>query len=97
MLQIKHLTITHKKDLRVLLRDFSLTLAPGDKTVLLGEEGNGKSTLLKWIYDPALVGDYVEAEGERVCAGKLGWLPQELDGGERAQSVYTFFSACDAF
>lgn len=97
MLQIRNLTISHKKDLRVLLRDFSLLLAPGDKAVLLGEEGNGKSTLLKWIYDPALVQDYAEAEGERVFSGKAAWLPQELSREEKAQSVYAFFSACDAF
>ncbi len=48
MLQIKQLTITHKKDFRVILKDFSFVLNPGDKVVLIGEEGNGKSTLLKW-------------------------------------------------
>ena len=47
MLQIQHLTIRHKKDLRVLLEDFALTLNPGDKAALIGEEGNGKSTLLQ--------------------------------------------------
>lgn len=52
MLQIKNLSITHLKDLRCLLKDVSLTLNPGDKAVLIGEEGNGKSTLLKWIADP---------------------------------------------
>ena len=55
MLQIKSLTITHKKDLRTIVRDFNLVLNSGDKAVLIGEEGNGKSTLLKWIFDPALV------------------------------------------
>ena len=44
MLQIQHLTITHSKDLRVILKDFSLTLNPGDKAVVIGEEGNGKSS-----------------------------------------------------
>ena len=39
MLQIKQLTITHKKDLRVIVKDFSLVLNPGDKAVLIGEEG----------------------------------------------------------
>lgn len=51
MLQIKNLTITHRKDLRVILEDFHLTLNSGDKAVIIGEEGNGKSTLIKWIYD----------------------------------------------
>ncbi len=44
MLQINHLSIHHKKDLTDLVRDLSYSLRPGDKTVLIGEEGNGKST-----------------------------------------------------
>ena len=80
MIQVKHLYLTHKKDLRPLLSDFSFALNPGDKTVIIGEEGNGKSTLLKWLVSPALVEDYVEAEGERITGGaKIGYLPQELD------------------
>lgn len=52
MLQIKGLHLTHKKDLRVILQKFDLVLNYGDKAVIIGEEGNGKSTLMKWIYDP---------------------------------------------
>ena len=54
MLQIKNLTITHRKDLRMILENFQLTLNSGDKAVIIGEEGNGKSTLIKWIYQPEL-------------------------------------------
>ena len=79
MLQIRNLSITHKKDLRPLLRDFDLTLNPGEKAAIIGEEGNGKSTLLKLICDPSLVSDYVEFEGEISKKGlRLGYLPQEL-------------------
>ena len=49
-MQIKHLTVTHKKDFRMLLEDLSFVLQPGDKMAVIGEEGNGKSTLLKLIY-----------------------------------------------
>ena len=49
MMQIKNLTLTHKKDLRVILENFQLVLNDGDKAVIIGEEGNGKSTLLKWM------------------------------------------------
>ena len=42
MLQIKHLTFTHRQDLRVLLSDFSLVLNPGDRAVIIGEEGNAR-------------------------------------------------------
>ena len=40
MLQIKNLTLTHKKDLRVILSDFNMVLNAGDKAVIIGEEGN---------------------------------------------------------
>ena len=33
MLQVKHLTLTHRRDLRVLVDDFSFVLNPGDKAV----------------------------------------------------------------
>ena len=41
MLKIEHLTITHRRDLRTILRDFSLILNRGDKAVLIGEEATG--------------------------------------------------------
>ena len=98
MLQINHLTLTHRKDLRPLLTDFNLVLNPGDKAVIVGEEGNGKSTLLKWIYDPALVADYVDIEGLLTRQGeKLGYLPQELPPEDRRRNVYEYFSALDCF
>ena len=98
MLQIAHLTITHKKDLRTVLRDFSLVLNRGDKAVLIGEEGNGKSTLLKWIYDPALVSEYADAGGTKTTQGELlGYLPQELAEEDRKKTIYEYFSGLRAF
>ena len=93
MLQIQNLTITHKKDLRELVRDFSFCLNPGDRAALIGEEGNGKSTLLKLIYDEHLTEGYVEFTGTISKNGmKLGYLPQELEAEEKEQSVYEFCS-----
>ena len=98
MLQIKNCKLTHKKDLRVILDNFKLTLNYGDKAVLIGEEGNGKSTLLKWIYDPELVDNYVEAEGERIInEERLGYLPQELPDEDKDKTVYVYFSEQEAF
>ena len=54
MFQIKNLNIEHRRDLHIILENFNLVLNTGDKAVIVGEEGNGKSTLLKWIFDPAL-------------------------------------------
>ncbi|MDE6918117.1 MAG: ATP-binding cassette domain-containing protein [Lachnospiraceae bacterium] len=98
MIQIRHLTIRHKKDYRILLEDFSLNINPGDKCALIGEEGNGKSTLLKLIYDPALAEDYVEYEGEILRAGeRFGYLPQELPAARRQLSIYAYLTETDRF
>ncbi|MDO4753817.1 MAG: ATP-binding cassette domain-containing protein [Bacillota bacterium] len=93
MLQIRNLNIVHKTDLREILTDFHLTLHEGDKAVIIGEEGNGKSTVLKWIKDRSLVEDYVEAHG-LVDVGKhgLAYLPQELPREDREKTLYAFFS-----
>ena len=73
MLQIQNLTLTHQKDLRTIIENFTFSLQPGDKAVIIGEEGNGKSTLLKWLYDPALIEGYAQASGTRLlgalCSG----------------------------
>lgn len=98
MLQIKNLTITHKKDLRTIVENFNFVLNPGDRAVLVGEEGNGKSTLLKWICDPASMESYAEARGECLHRGeKLGYLPQELPAAEGQKSIYEFFAGEEAF
>ena len=98
MLQVQNLKITHKKDLREILSGFNFVLNPGDKAVIIGEEGNGKSTLLKWIYNPELIEDYTESEGARVCNGeRLAYLPQELPGEDCEKSVYEFFSEEESF
>lgn len=98
MLQVKNLTVTHKKDLTVLVEGLSFTLAPGDRAALIGEEGNGKSTVLKLLYDPALVEPYVEWTGEIVDKGlRKGYLAQELSPDELALPVWEFCQSVPAF
>ena len=47
MIKINQLTITQNKDLRDLISDLNITIQDGEKVAIIGEEGNGKSTLLK--------------------------------------------------
>lgn len=98
MLQIKNLTITHRKDLRIILEKFNMSLKDGDKAVIIGEEGNGKSTLMKWICNPELAEEYTECEGELITAGEvLGYLPQELPDADKNKTLYEYFSEAKLF
>ena len=67
---------------------FSWVLNPGDKAVLIGEEGNGKSTFLKLLYKnslwtimPSIPGNYKNGE-------TIGYLPQEMPEDARQQERY---------
>lgn len=98
ILQIKHLTVTHKKDLHTLLEDVSFVLEQGDKMAVIGEEGNGKSTLLKLIYEPDIAEAYVEYQGEILTGNAvIGYLAQELKQEQKEQTVWEFCSENPAF
>lgn len=98
MLQIKNLNMVHRKDLRELVKGFSMVLNDGDKAVIIGEEGDGKSTLLKWIYSPELTEGYCDAEGENIHSGeRLGYLPQELPREDCGKSVCEFLAGEPCF
>ena len=92
MFQINHLSITHTQALRSMVPDFSLVLQPGDKAAVIGEEGDGKSTLLKLLFDEALISDYAEWSGQ-IQRGqtRMGYLPQELPPQALQQSVRSFW------
>ena len=56
MLQVEHLSLIHRRDLRHLVEDVSFVLNSGDKLAIIGEEGNGKSVLLKALMqDPSIL------------------------------------------
>ena len=98
MLQVKNLTITHRKDLTTLVDGLTFTLAPGNRAALIGEEGNGKSTVLKLMYDPASVEPYSEWTGEIVDKGlRKGYLAQELSPDKLDLGVWEFCQAAPAF
>jgi len=76
MLQIKSLTIEHRRDLRVMLENFNLVLNTGDKAVIVGEEGNGKSTLLKAINRMGDLNPEVTTTGSVVYNGHNIYSPR---------------------
>lgn len=98
ILSVRNLTVYQNNDLRTIVKDLSFTLAEGDKTVIIGEEGNGKSTLIKLIYDPRLIEGYAEYSGTVDRGGvRLGYLAQELSEEENERSVYEYMCGSDSF
>ena len=95
MLQIKNLSIYHNKDLTPLIENLSFSLREGERAALIGEEGNGKSTLLRLV--AGLEAPYVSFTGEILVTGARGYLPQELPEEDRAKSAYEYFSESPVF
>lgn len=97
-MQIQNVTITHRKDNRLLLDHFTLSIQRGDTFAVIGEEGNGKSTLLQCLYDPKRIASYAEVSGHIDRQGQwIGYLPQEMPAANLAQTVYEYCCTHPAF
>ncbi|MDD4035980.1 MAG: ATP-binding cassette domain-containing protein [Bacilli bacterium] len=79
MIEFKDVSITILKNGRPLLKNFNFVLGPGDKFAIIGEEGNGKSTFIKAIYNIENVKPYCQIIGEiDTKYFKIGYLEQQL-------------------
>ena len=95
MIELKNIHINLSQNGRQIIEDFSFTLNRGEKAVIIGEEGNGKSTLLKYIYDEKLIDSYCEYSGTVIKKGRLAYLPQEIDERYLDVSLHEYFSKED--
>lgn len=92
MLQIQNLNIIKKENNRTILENFNFILHNKDKVAIIGEEGNGKSTLIKAIYDFNLIKDYCYVKGNIINKGyKIGYLEQILDEKWNKENVFDYF------
>lgn len=86
MLEVSNLSI--KIQDRYLVKNLSLTLNKGDKLAIIGEEGNGKSTLLKGILG---ICKYAEVTGNINLKGNtIGYLAQSMSENELSKKVHDF-------
>ena len=77
MIKINHLTITQNKDLRDLVSDLSMTIQDEEKVAIIGEEGNGKSSLLHVLMSPKSIPDYLTIEGKITTSfHSYAYIPQ---------------------
>lgn len=95
MLEGKNISI--KIGTRYLIKGLSFTLNKGDKLAIIGEEGNGKSTLLKSILGLC---DYAEMEGTVLFHGhRVGYLAQSLEEEYMEMTIrdFLFFDETDYY
>jgi len=97
MLTIQNLTLIHKKDLTTLAENVTFTVLPGERLALIGEEGNGKSTLLRAVIGDEAIDAYVEVSGRIINTYRTGYLPQEMPEADRKLSAYEFFCGNESF
>lgn len=81
------------KDGREIVKDLSFVLNNNDKLAIIGEEGNGKSTLLKFFYDKNLIEQYCYYSGRvNLDKIKIGYIPQIIDHEILNLSVLDFLT-----
>ena len=91
MLKVNNLTVTTLKG-RKIINNFSFVLNDGDKLAVIGEEGNGKSTLLK-IMAGIDVSEYVSWSGDIISSDTAAYLPQKIDDEYLDQDVIAFITS----
>lgn len=90
MIKINHLTITQNKDLRDLVSDLKITIQDGEKVAIIGEEGNGKSTLLKTLMGEKLADFSIRGEIQSDLQS-LAYIPQHLPEELKKKSLQDYF------
>ena len=86
MLEIKDLTISIND--RYLIEGLNMVLNKGDKIAIIGEEGNGKSTLLKSILG---ICEYANVTGLiNIRNNRIGYLEQSINNKDLEKIVYDF-------
>lgn len=94
-MQVNNLTIKLNKDGRTIIDDLSFSINDGDRLALIGEEGNGKSTLLKAITNLDSVLDYAEISGEISQDESIAVVPQIASGDVLSKSLSKFIYSND--
>lgn len=86
MLEIKDLSISISN--RYIIKNLNLVLNSGDKLAIIGEEGKGKSTILKAILG---ICEYAEISGTiNFKNNKIGYLEQSMNDDTLNKIVYDY-------
>lgn len=92
MLEFNNISITLNKDNRPIIKNFSFTLRPKEKIAIIGEEGNGKSTLLKLVVNKEEVEKYATIQGQILTHNlNIGYLEQSLQDKWKNTIIMDYF------
>lgn len=91
MIEFNNFSLILKNSNRCLIRNFNFVLQENDKIAIIGEEGNGKSTLLKSIVNLNEIKKYADVSGNIVCKYKIGYLEQNLNKEWNDFTVMEYF------
>ncbi len=97
LLQTDKLTVILQKDGRVLIEDFTFVLKRGDKIAVIGEEGDGKSTLVKVLCGEKSVLRYASYTGMLKQEGRFAYFPQFLPEEEYDKTLCEYFADEDVY
>ncbi len=85
-----NITISIKNG-KEIVKNLSFALNDNDKLAIIGEEGNGKSTLLQFFYDKSLVDSYTEHSGSFSIENKdIAYLPQQMNPAWNDYSILDY-------
>jgi len=89
MLKADGITIYNEQEERTLISDLSFIVKSGDKVALIGEEGNGKSTLLRFLagFDMG----YLKVTGAVVAEGPVAYMEQDPKRRYGEEDTVSFF------
>lgn len=101
MLRIENLNITHHNTQKNIIHNLSLSLNPNDKLALIGEEGTGKSSLIKALFYREL--DYASITFKHLHHGLLAYVSQDairqasfhFDAFTDYQLLFTYLTGFD--
>lgn len=97
LLRTDKLNIILQKNGRVLVEDFTFTLKRGDKIAMIGEEGDGKSTLMKVLCGEESVLRYVSYTGTLTREGKFAYFSQFLPEEDYGKTLSEYFEDVDVY
>jgi len=89
MFALKHVYLKKRRTDQPLIDDLSFAVNEGEKVAIIGSEGTGKSTLLKWLLNREL--DYVIGKGEVYMERLVSYVEQDITYLYNQETVEDFF------